>query len=717
MRGYRSAAQIISEVPISDGTTAQRIHGFRSRDGNLLESRFRLMPMIPNGWRGVGPPEAFIAMPVALAPMGTDGAPEMLIVSDSGLFLLAAWDRAAGGINTGLEELFTWDGTTPTSVVVPGALPAPPVVVVVGSRAYVSFGTAHRAIVVDLDERRVRAFGFERAPAAPQTRGPTKTATTAYGGGFSVRGLIGTTDGSWVDATGATVGGIDDGTWRYGVVFENRDGAYSATSSLSAPCMVARVTADPSANVQMEDLPRRFALRGIANGPAETVARVLIRTPNERRIPPGISGRPQFLTRLANRRATEWIDDQPDSELGAEWIDRMSAPRWSVGTFHSGSMWVSNGARVYWSEQTSLLGPTPESFINGAFLEVHPQSGPITAMYEARVGQGGASARPTLLVLKETVACFIAGEYPNFQSGILHASAGCAGAQLLQASNDGGVVWYGNGTFWQLRGDGTVEDIGGPIRKLLAQVNLNRARWGRSWVDMEAREVVFCLPVDDDRWPTMQFILDVADGGWRTRQDVEVHAACVLAGERLVLLSGKYDNEPNVFVYGRSIPYYDYTQPTVEYITGWQSPVEGIGMHLPHGTRKVFIVSEERGYAAAADLTLTAYQDWNLDDGTTDAQAFGGAHPDGDTAVMPLHFWSGLAGLPTDQEAVWGESYWRAARGVDQVTATDTASASVSCMGISDESGNLALLLIDVTVQVQASEPGGRTADGVIGNI
>ena len=717
MRGYRSAAQIISEVPISDGTTAQVVHGFRSRDGNLLESRLRLMPLIPDGWRGGAPPEAFEEMPLALAPMGTDGAPELLVVSASGLFLLAAWDRAAGGVNAGLEELFIWSGTTAASVVVPSSLKVPPSVVVVGARAYVSFGAESRALVVDLDHRRVRAFGFEGRPSAPLTRGPTKTASTAYGGGFSVKGQIGTTDGSWVDATGATVGGIDDGTWRYGVVFENRDGAYSATSPLSAPCMVARVTADPAANVQMEDLPRRFALRSIPTGPPETVARVLVRTPNEKRIPPGVSGRPQFLTRINNRRATEWIDDAQDGELGAEWIDRASAPRWSVGTFHAGSLWVANGARLYWSEQTNLLGPTPESFIDGHYLEVHPQSGPIQALYEARVGQGGSSSRPTLLVLKETLACFVSGEYPTFQSGVLHPAAGSAGPQTIQAAGDGSVVWYGGGTFWQLRGDGTVVDIGGPIRRLLARVNLNRARWGRSWVDMEAREVVFCLPVDDDFWPTMQFILDVADGGWRTRQDVEVHAACALQGERLVLLSGKYDDEPNVFVYGRGIPYYSYTQPTAQYTTGWQHPIDGMGMHAPHGTRKVYLVTEERGYTTAEDLNLVSYQNWNLDDGMTDPQQVTGAHPDGDTTTQPLHFWSGLAGLPTDQEAVWGESYWRTRRSVDQVVATDTASASVSCVGVADSSGNLALLLIDVSTVIQAPDGGGRTADVVVGNI
>ena len=234
---------------------------------------------------------------------------------------------------------------------------------------------------------------------------------------------------------------------------------------------------------------------------------------------------------------------------------------------------------------------------------------------------------------------------------------------------------------------------------------------------MEAREVVFCLPVDDDFWPTMQFILDVADGGWRTRQDVEVHAACALQGERLVLLSGKYDDEPNVFVYGRGIPYYSYTQPTAQYTTGWQHPIDGMGMHAPHGTRKVYLVTEERGYTTAEDLNLVSYQNWNLDDGMTDPQQVTGAHPDGDTTTQPLHFWSGLTGLPTEQEAVWGESYWRTRRSVDQVVATDTASASVSCVGVADSSGSLALLLIDVSTVIQAPDGGGRTADVVVGNI
>lgn len=720
MRGYRSAAQIISEVPISDGTTAREIHGFRSRDGNLLESRLRLIPLIPDEWRGAAPPDALAAMPVALAPMGTAAAPELLIVSAEGVYLLAAWDRGAGGANPGLEELQLWDGTTATSLTLPEPLLSSPSIVVVSPvRAYISFGERYRPVVVDLDERRLRYFGFEARPAAPLVRGPSRVGSSPNGAGFTVRGRVGTTDGSWTEAGGATVGGIDDGEWRYAVVFENRDGAYSPTSPLSAAATIRRTLADPAGGTEVEDLPRRFALRSIPKGPPETVARILLRTLNLRRIPPGMSGAPQFLTRLSNRQATEWVDDAPDGELGAVWEERAAAPRWSVATFSQGSLWVAMGSTLYWSEQTSLLGPTPESFLAGAYLPIHPQSGPIVALAEARVGGGGASARPALLVLKGAVACYVVGEYPSFQTGVLHPSAGAAGPQVVQGTGDGGVVWFGAGTFWRLSPEGAVEDIGGTIRKLLARVNQGRAGWGRSWVDLEAREVVFCLPVDDDRWPTMQFILDVADGGWRTRQDVEVHAACALTSDRVVVLSGRYrdsdgNNVDNVFVYGRSIPtFYDYEQPKARYVTGWQSPVQGVGMHQPHGTRTVFLITEERGYTAAADLTLTAYQDWNLDVGTISPQQVFGANPNADTEEKPISFWGGSGVAPADDQAVWGEAWWREARSVDQRVATDTASAAVSAMSLDDATGMLALLLVDVVTVEQADGVGGRTPDVV----
>jgi hypothetical protein len=381
-------------------------------------------------------------------------------------------------------------------------------------------------------------------------------------------------------------------------------------------------------------------------------------------------------------------------------------------------LWVADGSNVWWSEQTNLLGPTPESFLQGAYLAVHPQSGPVVAMAEARLGQGGSATKPALLVLKETVACYVVGEYPVWQVGVLHPAAGACGPQVVQGTGDGGVVWFGAGTFWQLGADGAVTDIGGTIRKLLARVNLSRARWGQSWVDQAAREVVFCLPVDDDEWPTMQFILDVQDGGWRTRQDVEVRSACVLPADRLVVLSGRYpdadgDTVRTVFVYGRSSPRATWAQPEASYWTGWQSPVQGMGVHLPHATRKVFLLTEERGYTAEDDLVLVAYQDWNIDVGAISEQRVWGAHPDGDTTEKPLSFWGGGGGVPSDQVAVWGKSVWRQARSVDQVVATDTASAGVSSVQVKDASGNLALLLIDVTTQVQAPEPGGRTADGV----
>ena len=170
----------------------------------------------------------------------------------------------------------------------------------------------------------------------------------------------------------------------------------------------------------------------------------------------------------------------------------------------------------------------------------------------------------------------------------------------------------------------------------------------------------------------------------------------------------------NVFVYGRAIPsFYDYKQPKATYLTGWQSPQPGLGMHLPHGTRKVLVVTEERGWSNPDDLSLQSYQDWNLDVATISPQRVFGANPNADTEEKPISFWGGSGSAPADEQAVWGEAWWRAARSVSQVVSTDTASASVSAVGLYDESGMLSLLMVDVFTVDQAAGIGGRAPDTV----
>ena len=54
------AAKVVAELPFSDGSTALEIKGFWMREDGILDSTLRIMPFIPDEWRGTSAPEPFV---------------------------------------------------------------------------------------------------------------------------------------------------------------------------------------------------------------------------------------------------------------------------------------------------------------------------------------------------------------------------------------------------------------------------------------------------------------------------------------------------------------------------------------------------------------------------------------------------------------------------------------------------------------------------------
>lgn len=710
----RTLARTVSEAPLSDGTTAGEVLGFYSRAGRVLDSRFRICSLIPDDQWAPGSPDASVVLQNVrgLIYVRRNGVtPELIILASTGVYRYAPWTRDSNG---GLEELRVYDLTTSSAVPVPAVVRTAPVWAVAGNRIFFAWGDGRRPWVIDMDVWMVRPFGAQTVPGAPTGRGPARDGASANGGGWTTAGRIGTTDGSWTEpASLATVGGMDAGSWQYSRVFEYSGGAYSPMSPLSNSVGLEQVTADPTAvpPIYMEDLTRRFQV-SLSWGDEGVVAQILLRTLNLLRLPPGFTPEPRFLARISNNRAEIFNDDHPDGELGAVWQDRTILPGCSALAFHAGSLFVAAADRLYWSEQTSALGPQPESFLAGHWLSAGE---PVTALFGCRPA-GTWGDTPPLLVFTATKAYVLTGTYPAFTLRLLADGAGCAGPGLVQSGPDGSVTWYGNGSFRRLGEGGRVQDIGDTIRDREARVNTAIASRCCSIVLPFNRETVFFLATDGGTTPDTQYVWDADANGWRFRQDVQATAAVVLPDHGQVLLAGipthaGAASAARIWVLDRGSPISPGAfVPAWTYRTGWIAPGTE-NTFGAHAARELILACEERGIWTTGTATGASYGDWSLDGAITEAQVIYASTPDslGGDLEKPLSVW----GPSATGQAVWGSSWWRTPRPYTQSIPLDGASNQVTAVELAG-SGPFALYLADLWSVVQ-TKPGRRVDNTVSG--
>ena len=704
-------ARTMDETPFSDGSSARLIENWHVDERGFLTNNLRMMLFIPQEWRVDSDPYPKIPFSkskstLAMAYMRRDGEiPEIILLTKVGVYRFAPWSRNTPDPVAGLEEQFYYRRSHYSSSQVsvkPTSSPIfPPQIEVVANRLYFSFCDGGTTWV--WDGHRVRNVGFEQKPSPPDAYGPGRSATNTVGaensGGFSHRGRIGNAESNWTTECGEssgekmnTVGGVDVGTWRYAVVYEGADGSYSAMSDpggiVNMRMSVCQYTGDDGpANDEKKQSPdellKRFRVSSIPRGPDNCAARVLLRTRNLQRLPPGDDGSFRFLHRIPNSVATEYIDDIPDGELGSPWQDRESFPRGPCFLKHfSGSMFYMRTegypSRVWWSEQESVAGPISESILFGHWFDVFPASGPITGSASTTLpGNNG----PVLLVFKEHATHFIYGNYPGWQIGTLHSTAGAAGPNVIQADPAGSVVWYGSNTFWRLGPEG-VEDIGATIRKRLQRINRKAAHMGVSWLDSTNREIVFWLPIDDETTPNQGFVWDYIAGGWRLVSTLKkVKATLSIPSEKLILVNAEplqypdvvlppnlggplyWNNPAGIYVYGRSYPVADEAQshirPMSTYKSGWVSMAPfSPDMHAAKRGAWLVVSGEE---GSNGKMSVSVYRNHDDETKATEDQELVCHHPEEEVSVY------GVAEYYTD--------VWRSPRFYTSQVAIDAPNA------------------------------------------
>ncbi|QDP54535.1 MAG: hypothetical protein Unbinned2514contig1000_27 [Prokaryotic dsDNA virus sp.] len=720
-------ARVMDDSPFSDGSTASHIENFHVDEKGFLVTEPMATPLFPPQWKE--PDQASNSLGFSADLLGTIGMgfmmrdgeiPEVLFLSTDGAYQLTPWTRSLGYGYSSVKH-YDKDGKVSACTSV-GPRRYPAQVEVVANRMYFSYCDGGNTWV--WDGFRIRKVGFSSKPSPPDAMGPEKgtlnTVGTENTGGWSYRGRVGSAESNWTEETDKnhTVGGVDVGTWRYAVVYEGVDGSYSAMSepggmvSMRKEVCVHDTASDPDVIETPDELLKIFRVFSIPKGPENCVARILLRTRNLQRLPPGDDGSFRFLHRIPNTNATEYLDNFPDGELGAEWQDREPFPYGAYFLKHfNGSMFYlrTDGypARVWWSEQESFSGPIPESILYGHWMDVFPETGPITGAFSASLP---GDAGPAMFVFKENAAHYLAGGYPNWQTGTLHPTAGCAGPSLIQADPDGSIIWYGSNTFWRFTKDG-VEDIGIAIRKQLKRVNTTAAHLGLSWSDPKRRELVFWLPVDDATEPNQGFVWDHAAGGWRIITSYsKIKALLHIPKYDLKLMNAgrpstiaTKETEDAIWVYGRGWfeGYSNTSMAPAIYRTGWVSMSEfGPEMHAAKRGSWVVVSGED---SSSEKVTLQIFRNHNdepyLDsvESSQNSLEFISAHPEDTISFM--------------SESLYGTGVWRTPRFFSTQLSIDSPNARSLQVSLTTSS-RTALFNIDIFGPVTSGKfsrvPGGN---------
>lgn len=714
------SARVIGEVPVTDGSTANEIHNYRLDETGVLQSAFRTMTLTPPEWSS----DHLAPKPMAYGIIGICSAvfhantPELLLLTlpsvdgDVGsVWRYTPWTRDDGSEYAGWTEQLSWDSGSALSVDCPQKRNVPACMSQVGNSIWFAFGDGNGIFV--WDGQRVRRAGFSNTPAPPMTFGPSRGSDTPNSGGFSVRGRIGTTESSWTNMDGVVCGGLDDGEWRYGLIYEGPTGAWSQRSSdsdsVTLRVELATIATDDVAFLPghpatyPENLTRAFRVL-VPEAPPNVSAQILVRTPNLKRLNPTDTGTMRFLHRIPHSGPVDYVDDIPDGELGAPVADRISIPAAYFFLLHGGSMFYlrSDGepAGMWWSEQ-SPSGSFYESCLLGHFRQVYPRTGAITAARSVRIMR---QETPIMLVWKASALHYVAGSYPTWVPGIIHEAAGCDGWNLVCICPDGTIVWYGNNTFWRMDIEGKVDDIGGPIRRRIRRINRNRSHMGTSEIDPTYAVVVFALPIDDADNNNYQFHWDWRLQGWRTAQDMSSILSLHLAWGRLLTCGGAYPLA-NLYVFGRALPTCE--QPTSIYTTGWISPSnQDESVAAKYNSHQVMWLMVDGSYPTA---DMSVYTDWNDTDAVTSVPI---------KLATPEDDKLSFLGPSDGDTAVYGTDVWRIPRTFEQpVAPVEVDSYSVICVSLS--SANIhSIVAIEVHQNAVAGpgERGRRAPDADLGD-
>jgi len=274
---------------------------------------------------------------------------------------------------------------------------------------------------------------------------------------------------------------------------------------------------------------RQVAWSNVEEGPSGTVGRILCLTKDQEHTEmPGLFEAPSnagtgalaFATMPGNS-GDLFIDNVADGALFVKPADPDPVPRFRLCRLAFGRMWIANTP-----EEPGMLRPSMVGFW-GTFpkheqIYPDPTGGPVTGMWTIPEGMLVWTESSTFIVTENR-------EATGFLTRTLNTSAGCVGPDCIATQPDGTVIWLGREGFYSYS-DGRIELVSRTIEKTVRRINnVYRCR-SVAVVDPRTGEYRCAVPLDGSR--VNDRILCYDGNGWRERDDVEVHAACITKDHR-----------------------------------------------------------------------------------------------------------------------------------------------------------------------------------------
>ena len=377
-------------------------------------------------------------------------------------------------------------------------------------------------------------LGYNRAAETPDVSGPTQPDFDEIpqyypnSVGYSWPGRIGTPG----DVLTGREGALLNGSWFYYFQYEDLFGNLSRFSAPSEPVAIHSNQADPFRSVNLEgfdkalgaegriasfkkgaqgteidDLTRRFLVRGGGDAPEQTVAIRIYRTADTKHV----DNTPRFLARVPGSSQFAYDDNKSDSELGVPWSETVETPVFKVACSHQGRLIVGNLSADPGAVRQSVPG-LPGTFNKDDIIYPDAGGAEITGL---------VSHNGVLLVFTENAMYQISADFRSPQP--LSLGVGCVAPRSINAMPDGTLMWLGRDGFYGMRRIGDIVRLSQPIDKAFkSDVNDSRMHLAVSTIDAESKEYRCALAASGDYENKLIFCFD---GKYWRRQTLGVHIA------------------------------------------------------------------------------------------------------------------------------------------------------------------------------------------------
>tara|TARA_R110000744_G_scaffold18811_3_gene50171 strand:+ start:1045 stop:3483 length:2439 start_codon:yes stop_codon:yes gene_type:complete len=287
--------------------------------------------------------------------------------------------------------------------------------------------------------------------------------------------------------------------------FVVKDGRYSAPDDDAASVILGRIEAPEGSEI--DDLTRRFLVRGTGDAPEHTAAVRIYRTKDTQHSDPT----PRYVARIPGSKQFVYDDNSSDTDLGLPWSEPTSVPVFRVACAHQGRLIIGNTPGDPGIVRRSAPG-RPGTFAKSDFTFPDSGGAEITAL---------ASHNGMLIAFTATEAYAIGDDFKSPQP--LLRGVGCIAPRSIAARIDGTLVWLSQDGFYGLDATGQAGRMSSGLDRVFRNdVSRTQLHLATSLIDHETGEYRCALAPAGQRDNLLMFCFD---GKFWRRQTLGIHIA------------------------------------------------------------------------------------------------------------------------------------------------------------------------------------------------